>query len=266
MSALPSNRTFVTSLISSLPSESASQNPLKDLSPPHRNVLLTLHVLFPNELLPALDLLDRGLVTRLRITELSDSFAADRTDEVHPPSSSPPRDEAGNDASSPPPPKPDTAGQRTDLRRTVYQVRSAQSSTTTSDRSRYRSVNYDATRYYEVRPQAWSCSCPAFVFSAFPASLHSPPSSPSKRQEDGDAHLAEPGQLGYAGEDDAGDRKDVEVMGWRFGGLSLGTQMPVCKHLLACVLVERCAMFGGFVEETEVGLEEWAGWAAGWGG
>jgi len=40
----------------------------------------------------------------------------------------------------------------------------------------------------------------------------------------------------------------------------------MCKHLLACVLVERVAAFGGFVEERRVSVEEVAGWAAGWGG
>ena len=40
----------------------------------------------------------------------------------------------------------------------------------------------------------------------------------------------------------------------------------MCKHLLACVFVERCkGLFGGFVEDREVGVEEAAGWAAGWG-
>ena len=56
-------------------------------------------------------------------------------------------------------------------------------------------------------------------------------------------------------------------MEWIFGGISLGDGMPpVCKHLLACVLAERCkGLFGGFVEERDVSVEEAAGWAAGWG-
>jgi hypothetical protein len=53
--------------------------------------------------------------------------------------------------------------------------------------------------------------------------------------------------------------------GWRFGGLTLGNHMSVCKHLLACVLVEHCSLFVGFVDEREVSVEELAGWAAGWG-
>lgn len=52
---------------------------------------------------------------------------------------------------------------------------------------------------------------------------------------------------------------------WSFGGLTMGDDMPVCKHLLACVLVEYSALFSSFVEEREVSVEEFAGWAAAWG-
>lgn len=55
---------------------------------------------------------------------------------------------------------------------------------------------------------------------------------------------------------------------WVFGGMSLGEDgvPPVCKHLLACVLVDRCkGLFGACVEERRVSVEEAAGWAAGWG-
>lgn len=42
--------------------------------------------------------------------------------------------------------------------------------------------------------------------------------------------------------------------------------MPMCKHLLACVMVERWREFRGGVEERRVSVEELAGWGAGWGG
>ena len=54
-------------------------------------------------------------------------------------------------------------------------------------------------------------------------------------------------------------------MEWRFGGLTLGDRVPACKHLLACVVAERCGGFGGLVEEREVEVDEIGGWAAGWG-
>ena len=62
------------------------------------------------------------------------------------------------------------------------------------------------------------------------------------------------------------ENEDEGQDSWRFGGARLGNGMaPVCKHILACVLVERCEMFKAFVEEKEVSVEEAAGWAAGWG-
>lgn len=47
------------------PTRSSPTNPLRSLAPAHRPLLTTLHVLFPSQLLPALDLLDRGLVAGL---------------------------------------------------------------------------------------------------------------------------------------------------------------------------------------------------------
>ena len=95
--------------------------------------------------------------------------------------------------------------------------------------------------HYEVRVWAWSCSCPAFVFAAFPATQ-----SESNEKE---GMMADHGKS----------------VSWSFGGLTLGNDMPVCKHLLACVLVEFGGLFEGFVEERVVSVEEIAGWAAGWG-
>ena len=45
-----------------------------------------------------------------------------------------------------------------------------------------------------------------------------------------------------------------------------GEEVPLCKHLLACLLAERWEVVKGSVEERVVGREEMAGWAAGWGG
>jgi len=72
--------------------------------------------------------------------------------------------------------------------------------------------------------------------------------------------------LDHEGEEDG----DAVIAGeeeedWMVGGLSLGQDVPMCKHLLACVLAERGGMFGGYVKTKEVSVEELAGWAAGWG-
>jgi hypothetical protein len=52
---------------------------------------------------------------------------------------------------------------------------------------------------------------------------------------------------------------------WEFGGLSLdgveGAEggVPVCKHLLACLLGERWGILAGYVKEKVVNREEMAG-------
>ncbi|OCK85315.1 hypothetical protein K432DRAFT_343476 [Lepidopterella palustris CBS 459.81] len=214
---LPTPRTFLKDLLSSLPAPAPESdatttpsNPLASLAPPSKNLLLTLHVLFPHEFLPALDLLDRRLVTRFRIHGRGGNENEDAL-ELAPAS---------------------TASRGSSQHSRIYYVRSAQQRA-----SRY-STSVDTTTSYEVRLTAWNCSCPAFAFAAFPSALPEP-----VPPEDG-AYLED----------------------WSFGGVSLGTGTPpVCKHLLACVLIERCEMFKDFVEERDVSVEEAAGWAAGWG-
>ena len=99
-------------------------------------------------------------------------------------------------------------------------------------------------KWYEVRVDAWSCSV-RLLCAAFPAAKS------EVKQKDRNEVTGE---------------SVVKEVGWTFGGLTLGDDMPVCKHLLACVLVEFCGLFQGLVEESAVSVEEVAGWgAAGWG-
>lgn len=102
-------------------------------------------------------------------------------------------------------------------------------------------------QHYEVRLRGWNCTCPAFIFASFAA------------LEDNDAVRE--------GHNKCDEDNNVDV-GKFFGGLVMGEgrDVPVCKHLLACLLVERGGGFEDFVEEREVGEDELAGWAAGWGG
>jgi hypothetical protein len=207
-----SDRFFMTSLINSLAMQTLdvpekaklSSNPLKYSLPATHKLLFTLHVLFPNEVLPALDVLDRQLVTRL---QLKDAPARTRTVV-----------EAGGSSGS----------------SAIYLVRSAQQpSHSHSSNSRYTNP---LNSQYEVRLRAWNCSCPAFAFSSI---------------SDDDA----PATLHDHREDDR-----------NFGGLSLMGNTGVCKHLLACLLVERCpGLFTQGVKTREVSKEEFAGWCAGWG-
>jgi hypothetical protein len=109
----------------------------------------------------------------------------------------------------------------------VYLVRSSQ------PRPRFSS----AGPAYAVRLEAWNCSCAAFAFVAFP---------------------------GTGSARDSRDENALGNAGWVVGGRSLGRDVPVCKHLLACVLAERWeGVVGGYVKERKVGREEMAGIGAG---
>ncbi|KAH6867943.1 hypothetical protein BKA58DRAFT_386013 [Alternaria rosae] len=279
---LPSSRHFVTQLLDSLaapPSidkatidkKNADTNPLNNVPDATRKQLLSLQVLFPNEFVPALDLLDRRLVTRFRICDEAElaawATAAEQNDVVtvedvqmqNTQDTLPSRREdaqqeqagthahAGNANESTDQDEPSshttttTTSSETYNLNTIYYVRSAQHRP-----SRF-STSYDTLTTYQVRLTSWNCSCPAFAFAAFPAGQTSP--------------LVPLDKPTTQTQDKMGDNA------WVFGGITLGSDMPpVCKHLLACVLVERCkGLFGGFVEERNVSVEEAAGWAAGWG-
>ena len=118
---------------------------------------------------------------------------------------------------------------------------------------------------YEVRTRGWGCSCKAFAFAAFSATA----------MTDGGGGYVGYGDWGGGGEGDGdgdemlpdGDEEGGGESGeWTWGGWMGEGDVPLCKHLLACVLAERWTVAGGMVEEREVGREEMAGWAAGWGG
>ncbi|RMZ67232.1 ubiquitin carboxyl-terminal hydrolase family [Pyrenophora seminiperda CCB06] len=282
--AVHTHRLFVTRLLNSLSTvapqsehaTAAEENPLGSVSDAVKKQMLVLQVLFPNELVPALDLLDRHLVTRYRICDSqlkSHANEAQRdagpvqmqgtSETTHSPDA-PMREaetldglstdepsnncEAANQAldTSTDGEQPSAVQDTTYTTSIVYYVRSAQ------QRSSRFSTSYDTTTCYEVRLQAWNCSCPAFAFAAFPATNNEAPvplcDAPNKVDE---SELIE-------------EAKDSS---WVFGGLGLcGDMPPVCKHLLACVLAERCnGLFGGFVKEQNVDVEVAAGWAAGWG-
>ncbi|KAI9849409.1 MAG: hypothetical protein M1838_000152 [Thelocarpon superellum] len=201
--SLPSPRDLLAALLAQLPHEAPAGpdaiNPLQHLAPRHQKLFVTLHCIFPNELLPALDLLDRRLVTRLLLPEAL----------------------RGGDPGS----------------NSVYYVRSSQP----PSRSRFQS---GARTSYEVRLTSWNCTCPAFTFAVFGA---------------GSAEVSADSKA-------AADPRERVASG--VGGMTTGDGVPpVCKHLLACLLTEKC---GGLLEhqisELEATREELAGWATGWGG
>ncbi|OAA58873.1 hypothetical protein ISF_06656 [Cordyceps fumosorosea ARSEF 2679] len=137
---LPSQRALLTTLVRALSEthhdepggSSSSTGPWG--SPRRRTLILTLHVVFPGMLLPALDLLDRNLVRRLSLAAApgkEDPAAASGQDEK-------------------------TARSR----HAAYTVRSAAS-------TQPRRAAAAATRAYLVHLEAWSCSCAAFAVDAY---------------------------------------------------------------------------------------------------
>ena len=292
---LPSPRAVITSIVDSA-------------TPDARPALLTLHALFPAALLPALDLLDRGLVTKLKTpTPRTGAKGQPDTDgiETHPQSERSvtsrlpgqglqPQDLDVDVDPEPPPlsqfstahailassqqqqryqnphstnpaptvatstsaPSNQTQEQSPSTETGLYIVRSAQTPTQhrTSSTSSFTAPGLGGSTY-EVRLNAWNCSCAAFTFAAFPANRSS--GRPSVNPPGGAAVIAD------------AELEDLASKAGLFGGL--GVDMPVCKHLLACVLAERGrdvtgeASFARYVEEKVVSFEEIAGWAAGWG-
>ncbi|KAG4434349.1 hypothetical protein IFR05_010160 [Cadophora sp. M221] len=306
MTSLPTTRGLLTSLINTLtttppppPSQNQANqrqpephqiinepydqpsNPLKALSPAHRALLSTMHVLFtPPMLLQALDLLDRGLVLRV-IEELPQSaLTGGNDDSAKVPGAGP---EAGGGDVFPPQANihlPSTllldsllVNHRPRTETTLHQVRSSQ-----PPKSRFRDASASSlsgssgSNVYTVRLEAWNCSCAAFAFASFPAASIYPAKerdawdldlNSNRNYEDGTHGGVDVRMGGFearVGGKERGERGGEE---WEFGGLSLdgrnGGGVPCCKHLLACVLGERWDVLKGYVKERVVGREEMAG-------
>ena len=240
-SALQPSKAFLESLFSTFPKpqpfQAAPEASAGSLSLCQREkpTLLTLHALFPTSLLPALDLLDRRLITRLTPQDALHDQVTSRT---------------GCHTSTP----------------AVYYVKS---NAPRDGRSRYSRGGDVGVTSYEIRTRAWNCTCSAFAFSAFngvgssPVYEHDDNSKDDERydvlaDEEGEEMLDVPGPQ---------EKTSTETRDWQWGGLLLEEQnVPICKHLLACVLAEHWPVAGGMVEEQEVNNETMAGWAAGWGG
>ncbi len=228
-----------------------SSNPLRRVPPSHRHLITTLHVLFPGLLLPALDLLERGLVARISLFSPNNSRSTSTGARPGPG----PDFEPDTDPSAAT--HPNANGKKEDQVRksSFYLVTSASAAAAAAEkRRRGRGGGGDGeigeegsgvggTGGYVVRLGAWQCSCAAFAFAA-----------------------AVQGEVGGGGMMVRSTREEeVRAEGWSFGGDSLdglraGEGVPVCKHLMACLLAERwSAALGRYVVERRVGREEMAG-------
>jgi hypothetical protein len=147
---------------------------------------------------------------------------------------------------------------------------------------------------YAVRLGAWTCTCAAFAFSAFSATATvAGPGLDGNftSTEGGSGHREQGSGMDLNGDDQEAGRESVpdrkkgkqteeavaggareNAMGeqsgaWSFGGMSLdGTEagtsesVPICKHLLACLLAERWKpALGRYVSERRLRKEEMAG-------
>jgi coproporphyrinogen III oxidase len=143
-SNLPTHRALLTNLIDSVligtnasqSSNDAAPNTGTSHSVRRRHLLLTLHVIFPGMLLPAVDLLDRKLVTRM--------VYADNT--------IPPKQDVSN-----------TTGEEY-----LYTVKSVAQTLARRRRDTASSVASAPVRTYLVHLDAWNCSCAGFALEAFP--------------------------------------------------------------------------------------------------
>jgi len=231
----PNSRNIITSIISSLstvrPPHQAKRQPftsllsqLSEADTRHaRSLMLTLHFLFPHELLPALDLLDRKLVTCLQVRE-------------------PPI--ANQDP---------TIDKARSLVSETYYVQSASAVTSKLPRStKFRNAFNPSDTCYEVHLDSWSCSCPAFAYSAF-----------GGFDIDDEKEVDSPKSVEDNFEDD-----HVLEEGWVFGGSLTRDASPVaiCKHILAASIGKAALiLFSDGVDIKAVSSVEIAGWAGGWG-
>lgn len=260
------------------------QNALSRLSPSQlakvKPLLLTLHCLFPNDLLPALDILDRGLVQRLvvrgnlkiNVVPSAPTQGEDQELAVSPGDQETRHDETdtstGVDTSTPDDGHASHGTETLGEDLCLFLVTSASSAPAHPSISTH---TQEPQKAYEVRLQAWNCTCPTFTLSAFrdldarlrlasKSTLAEHPSRPAMlRDWDADA------------DGGSGSATAAAAAVYPFGGTLTCTtdrdSPPACKHILACVLFVRCAgLFGGGGEGRGVLMEEVAGWCAGWGG
>ncbi|KAK8039679.1 hypothetical protein PG993_008090 [Apiospora rasikravindrae] len=280
---IPTPRALLTSLINTLssippaaasgPQQLPSSNPLKFLPPSRaRPLLATLHTLYPNVLLPALDLLDRRLVTRIIPVAHAATAAPAQQD-------APIGEDSADDMR-----EGETEPQQDEDPNFFYLVRSAQQPSRRGRRAVEAALNDGgAGPTYVVQTQAWNCSCAAFAFSAFPVETVTPvyrissSSSASCNATSASSHQRNAASAAPVSDDERRQENGEDEV-WEFGGMSrdgldpeheedgaVGTGgVPCCKHLLACVLAERWRdVLGGYVAERRAGKEEAAGLVAG---
>lgn len=268
-------------------------NPLKLVPPEYRHLIITLHVLFPGVVLPALEVLERGLVEQVILRSSPDSSREkvkeeeeeqenvvmgehdedDRVDD---------RDHGDRDKSG-------KAKQKEQSTRTAafYLVRSSQFLNNAHfKRKRKSNMGFgDATdmqgtargevdqnriqiQRYLVSLEAWNCTCAAFAFAfACVSELENDDAVSALAAGEGAATGAGAGRKENEGlQGSRRERDKPGSAGWTFGGMTLfdvgdhSSVPPVCKHLLSCLLADKWkGALGRYVRERVVSKEEMAG-------
>jgi len=294
---------FVTSILNGLAATSSSRDRTKlnnnEIPEAIRPLFSTLHLLFPHILLDALDLFDRGLVTRLKVHSGKDVEVENKLNE----------ESQSHFASLEPVSRATTRLERGDLDlppKKFYHVQSAQilPHYRKFDRFSIQSLqetssnqSHHAAQTYQVHLDAWNCSCPAFAYAAFSNPTVTDSAITSASDMD---HQMKASPQQKHGRDVTAERvQQVPQTLIQFGGLveawrtscleatnlvafskstsSSSSEMPpVCKHLLASSLAEVCPEIfpnisassgtglglGGVVEHS-ISPQEAAGWASG---
>ncbi|KAL7944547.1 hypothetical protein V8C42DRAFT_325138 [Trichoderma barbatum] len=197
-----------------------------------RQQLLTLHVIFPSLLLPALDLLDRGLVTRLIVADKQNARGG--AEVVAAPPNDILEDKETADTVDQPESRIPNSRQAIDCKDQIciYTVQSAAS--TTSRRKRHAPK---PAKVYAVHLDAWGCSCGGFAIDAY---------------------------SNYDATNTSENLQSSTPPKW-FGTLELDRRLAsqedftCCKHLLACLLAEKWRTTpGGHVQDNYTTKEELA--------
>ncbi|KAL1891101.1 hypothetical protein Cpir12675_005109 [Ceratocystis pirilliformis] len=251
---LPSSRAFLSSLISSIPGPLPTQleavYDIEAVAQARRSLLSTLHVIFPSLLLPALDLIDRGFVVRIPVKTMPTAAEAEAIIVAETTAA--------------------TAAQTQAKRLPGFLVYSATTPSTHFHGHRKRAstaASLSGTmasiggKVHLVSLTAWNCSCPSFAYDSFASHYHS-------NRNDGDEESKQEyvgeksGNGGQYGQNSVGHGARVpgeRVSGDVFGGLTRESSPPCCKHILACLLAERCNLTDEEMPERTLTREQLAG-------
>lgn len=289
-SSLPCSSVFITGLIGQLAACNRTQetpdglsiipntgdnegdsprNPLSqlpaDVLAKVKPLLLTLHCLFPNELLLALDILDRDLITRYTVKPRD---KRPREETTH----GPEYEEDGGEIEVYCGDDPREQQQQRYVDEDDYEGECFDSEIyfVLSSASKRRPGEEEDTRRqqqqneYQVCLDAWNCTCPVFTLATF-RDLD-PEVDETRPRAEGDIELPMRNEPVDA---------TTKRRNWVFGGCLTQstpcTSSPLgccfmhdspslCKHLLACTLVSQCpGLFGGKVRRCEIDPREYAG-------